>query len=203
MDRVTTCPICRNERADVCMEHAAFPFVRKINCGHLLHTVCIDKLEKAGHSNCPICRTNMVASNAAVVTSANDGECPVCLDGLIPPCSSTVHNKTCDHGGIYHRCYIDRWLKCRRVCPLDNQTWIEGQATPRERELQQRVFSINDPMEYITKLVMDPSITPQEWEFIRDVQAYRTDRWPTFTDETWKSFQARFGPKPVVTKHVN
>jgi hypothetical protein len=110
------------------------------------------------------------------------------------PCLELVSNKTCDHGGNYHRCCIDRWLKTRPVCPLDNQSWIEGQATTRERELQQRVLGIQQPVDYVTKLLMDQTITPEEWEFIRTVQTYSSSIGPVLqNDDGWKSFMARFG----------
>merc|ERR1712129_365961 len=60
-----------------------------------------------------------------------EGEpCSICYEALLP--GEEVRRLPCLH--VFHRGCIDRWLKIRPTCPLDNQRledMLEGRRTTR------------------------------------------------------------------------
>lgn len=94
----------------------------------------VEMKELAGASTAPTNTYNIEIKNwSAYVMWSWDikiENCAICRNGIGEPCIECVANPdtscniswgACNHA--YHTHCINRWLKTRNVCPMDNQTW--------------------------------------------------------------------------------
>lgn len=191
-DNTLTCCVCRNNKKDPCVECEATPPFAFTECNHFYHRSCLDNWTKKEDAKCPMCRAEIPETSIHYTCVDNDTTCTICLEEIKINCHKPVHNKTCDHGKYFHRCCIDRWLSCRKICPLDNQTWIDGVCTEREKYLLENILpKIKTPIDYITQM-MDSSISSEDWIFIQKAQVPKKDQQNKFTKESLQAFENMF-----------
>lgn len=166
---IRKCIICRNDVCKQCTACETEESTVRLKCTHLFHTGCLDEwFDSQPDLSCPICRHEIDGEMCRIspgdLSAQDDPECSICFDLFFQSrCQKHVQNKLCDHGKDYHRCCIDKWLKTRQCCPMDNRAWLEGSASEHE----QRLIEIARSDELFVRAVTDFDVTEEDWAFIR------------------------------------
>lgn len=107
--------------------------------------------DRYGYNTCAICREEL--KNVCVVCNVdNKKEC------------QTVMGR-CGH--VYHEHCIDKWLKNRIVCPLDNRKWRTG--TPELKSLRHlccKKIALDINLTLQATVLGETVVTSSDWEEI-------------------------------------
>jgi len=112
------CGICRADLTSYCLDHRHYPLsIFPLNIHSLKNLIQTHKKWLVHFRNSSI-KTKLHILPKDIVNY---------IQKLIPINGSVlmtcpVVKGSCKH--VYHRCCIDKWLRRKKYCPLDNTTWL-------------------------------------------------------------------------------
>ena len=143
-------------------------------------------------------------------------QCAICQNKLVEACIAclAVDIKVCiavegKCGHPYHLHCIERWLKQRKVCPLDNRVWHFEKDIYSPKSLREQCYKLiaKDKMLTVGAIIAGPLVvTDFDWKGIykysgkySEYVLRKPDGWP---DEIVKVLENQYKPNSKTSKKV-